>query len=323
MIVTAVGNYPKTPDRPRPARLRTAYARLERADIAPEDFAAIEDEVTADVLAEQQAAGVELLTDGQIRWLDEQTYLAGRLDGIALNGLTRFFDTNTYFREPIVEGAIVWREPLTVRDYELASATATRPVKPVLTGPCSLARLSRDEHYGSLEDLAFAYADALNAEARALQALEPPLIQFNEPVLTAHPEDLPLAEKVWPRLLDGLSLETAVYFYFGPPGAAVAAAVRSGFTTVGVDATRPGVLDALRAGPLSEKLAVGVIDSRTTRLEAVDEIAATVSQALTLRDADRLYVNPNQGLEFLPREQARLKLARLVEGVEAVRGGAK
>ncbi|MPZ50015.1 MAG: methylcobamide--CoM methyltransferase [Dehalococcoidia bacterium] len=323
MLVTVVGNYPKIPNLPRPARLRNAFARLDRGQITPEELAKVEDEVTIEVLKEQADAGVELLTDGQVRWFDEQTYIAGKLGGVEINGLIRFFDTNTYYREPIINGPVAWREPILIRDYAFARDNASRPVKPVLTGPYTLARLCRNDHYSSFEDVAFGLAEALNAEAKALAAEDPPLIQFNEPAITRHPEDARLAESIWRRLLSGLSGETAVSFYFGPPGDAVAAALNAGFTTVGVDTTIPGVLDAIAAGPKPPKLAAGIMDSRTTRLEDVDVLAGHVEAAAALAGSDNLYVNPNIGLEFLPREQAQAKLVRLVEGVNKARGGAK
>jgi 5-methyltetrahydropteroyltriglutamate--homocysteine methyltransferase len=322
MLVTVVGNYPKVPNLPRPARLRNALARLDRGQITPEELAKVEDEVTVEVLKEQDEAGIELLTDGQVRWFDEQTYIAGQLGGVEINGLIRFFDTNTYYREPVINGDVAWKEPILVRDYRFANEHASRPVKPVLTGPYTLARLSRNEHYASFEATAFALAEALNTEARALTAEQPPLIQFNEPAIIQHPEDVRLVEDVWRRLLSGLGVETAVYFYFGAPGAAAAAAIEAGFTTIGVDLTIPGALDALKEGPQPAKLAAGVMDSRTTRLEDVDLLAERVREALTVVPADNLYVNPNMGLEFLPREQAQAKLVRLVEGVNRARKAA-
>jgi 5-methyltetrahydropteroyltriglutamate--homocysteine methyltransferase len=187
MIITTVGNYPKTPDWPRPAPLRTALARLDRGEVTLEDLARIEDGVTAEVMSEQDKAGVELLTDGQVRWPDEVTYIAGRLEGTTLSGLVRYFDTNTYYRKPVIVGPIAWLSALVEGDYRFARASSGLPMKPVLTGPYTLARLSNDEYYGDLRTLACAYADALNTEALALADSLPPLIQFNEPAITAHP----------------------------------------------------------------------------------------------------------------------------------------
>ena len=78
----------------------------------------------------QAEAGIELVTDGQIRWEDEATYLAGAMEGVELNGLIRLFDTNTYYRQPFVEGPVKWRAPITVRDYLFAREKSSRPVKP-------------------------------------------------------------------------------------------------------------------------------------------------------------------------------------------------
>jgi 5-methyltetrahydropteroyltriglutamate--homocysteine methyltransferase len=124
---------------------------------------------------------------------------------------------------------------------------------------------------------------------------------------------------VWRRLLDGVGAETAVYFYFGLPGAALAPAVESGFTTVGVDLVDQRALAQITTGPTPQKLAAGVVDSRNTRLETVEQIAARIRDAATVVAPDKLYLNPNMGLEFLPREQAYDKLVRLVEGTNKAR----
>lgn len=319
MIVTVVGNYPKIPNRPRTARLRNAYARLDRGQIGWDDVRKVQDQVTIEVIREQTEAGIELLTDGQVRWDDEQTYLAGAMAGIEITGLIRFFDTNTFYRQPVVNGAISWKGPVTVRDFEFAVQNSTRPVKAVLTGPLTLARLSKNEHYADNLSVATAFAEALNLEAKALVAAGAHVVQFNEPAACRFQEDAASAAKVWKRLLDGVNAETAVYFYFGVPGAALAPAVESGFTTVGIDLVDPRGLDQARAGPKPQKLAAGVIDSRNTRRETVDQIAARIRGAAAVAGTDKLYVNPNMGLEFLPREQAYDKLVRLVEGVNKAR----
>lgn len=319
MIVTVVGNYPKIPNRPRPARLRNAYTRLDRGEITWEDVKKVQAQVTIEVLKEQADAGVELVTDGQIRWDDEQTYMAGALSGIEITGLIRFFDTNTFYREPVIKGPVAWKGPITVGDYEFAVRNSARPVKPVLTGPLTLARLSKNQHYADITSLSLAFAEALNQEAKALVAAGAGIVQFNEPAAARHQEDAAVASKVWRRLLDGVSGETAVYFYFGTPGKALAPAVESGFTTIGVDLVNPRGIEDLRAGPKPHKLAAGVADSRNTRLETVDQIVARVRDAASVVSPANLYVNPNMGLEFLPREQAYDKLVRLVEGANKAR----
>jgi len=320
VISTVVGSYPKIPDPPAPARLRTALTRIDRNEVALEELVRIEDDVTREVIREQEEAGIDLVTDGHIRWSDEVTYVASQFEGISLGALTRFFDTNTYYRRPVVEERLAWRAPITTRDLVVAAKQSHRPLKAVLPGPYTLARLSQDRYYGSLERLTLAFADALNSEAKALQELAPALVQFNEPAITQHPEDVTLAGEAWWRLLSGLTVETAVYFYFGPPGDAHAQAVEAGFTTIGVDATIEGIMERLESCPRPGKLAVGVVDSRTTRLESRQVVEERIRHALRIVAPEDLYVNPNMGLEFLPRHWARAKLKLIVEAISRLNG---
>jgi 5-methyltetrahydropteroyltriglutamate--homocysteine methyltransferase len=313
MILTMPGNYPKTPDLPHPARLRRALAGLDNGTTSPQDLAYVEDEVTLEVLTIQADAGLGLLTDGQVRWMDEVTYVAGRLGGVALGKMIRWFDTNTYFREPVVESAVRWHEPITGRDYAFARDSTPLPVKAVLPGPYTLARVTRDETYGDLLALALAYAEALNHEARVLQSLSAPVIQFNEPAITLNQDDSAIAMAAWRRLLQGLDVETAVHLYFGPAAAILPVATAAGFITVGIDATLPENMRALETGPLPRKLCLGAVDARVTRMESREEVAALVRRAERAMGDRPMYLSPNMGLEFLPREQAWMKLRLLAD----------
>jgi len=89
MQTTAVGSYPKIPNRPRPARLRRAIARFDRGEITAEELARVEDEVTIEVIGEQTEAGLDIVTDGQVRWDDDQTYIARRLEGFEIGGILK------------------------------------------------------------------------------------------------------------------------------------------------------------------------------------------------------------------------------------------
>ncbi len=316
MITTVVGNYPKIPNRPRPARLRSAITRFERGEISQEELHRVEDEVTQEVIDEQVQAGIDLITDGQIRWEDEITYFARRLQGIAINGLVRFFDNNTYYRQPVIEGPLAWRSPVTVADYRFAADYSPKPVKAVLTGPYTLARLSLDQHYGSLERLTLAYAEALNTEARALQEAGAPVIQLNEPALLMHKDGFPLFEEACRRTLEGVTAEKALYTYFGDVEGLYPQLLDLPVDTLGLDfVSGPRNWELIEKTPFPKKLSLGIVDARNTRMETPQQIASAVQRALKRLPPERIYVNPNCGLDFLPREVAQAKLARLVEGV--------
>ena len=316
MIATVVGSYPKIPNRPRPARLRNAINRFDRGDISEEELRRVEDEVTIEALQEQAEAGLDLLTDGQIRWEDEQTYLARKLSGVSINGLIRWFDTNMYYRQPVIEGDVGWPGPVTVRDYAFAVEHSQKPVKAVLTGPYTLARLSVDKHYNSMEAVATALAEALNQEAKALKASGAQLIQFNEPAILQHKDDLPVFANVCRRLVEGLAVETALYLYFGDVDGIYPQVLDLPFDLIGLDfvmgAKNEGLL---KRAPFTKKLGLGIVDARNTRLEAPGHIAERIRALANGVEPDRIHVSPNAGLEFLPREVAQEKLRRLAQGV--------
>lgn len=313
LILTMTGNYPKTPDLPHPPKLRRALSRLDTGAATLQDVAYVEDEVTLEVLRIQEEAGLGLLTDGQVRWADEVTYVAGRFGGAGLGRMIRWFDTNTYFREPVVRSELRWQGPITGRDYAFARDSTPLPVKAVLPGPYTLAKLSRDEAYGDVLALALAYAEALNHEARILQSLGAPVIQFNEPSITQHDGDTAVAMAAWQRLLQGLKIETAVQLYFGPAAAVLPVAIAAGFVTIGIDATVPENMRALELGKTPRHLCLGVVDARVRRMESRQDVAALVRRARDVMGERRLYISPNMGLEYLPREQAWMKLRLLAD----------
>ena len=126
MQTTVVGNYPKIPNRPRPARLRVALNKRDRGEITDEELARVRDEVTVEVIQEQIDAGVDIVTDGQVRWDDDQTYIATTLKGIEIGSLQRYMDTNTYYRQPEITGPVSWQAPALVSDFQFARENSSK-----------------------------------------------------------------------------------------------------------------------------------------------------------------------------------------------------
>jgi 5-methyltetrahydropteroyltriglutamate--homocysteine methyltransferase len=313
---TSVGSYPKIPDLPAPGRWRSAAEKLQRGDITREEFRRVEDEVTREAIADQVEAGLDLITDGQIRWEDGQTYFARRMSGFSIDGLQRWFDTNVYYRQPVAEGPVTWREPITVEDYRFARQHSPKPVKPVVTGPYTLARLSQNRFYSTLGEFVLALARALNRELRVLDAESPPLVQVDEPAILHHPEDLPLFREAVAALLEGVRSPVALYTYFGDARKLLAAFADMPFAVIGLDfAAGPRNWDALEAEgfPPDRRLGFGVLDARNTRLETVDEVLRALDRLSRVVPLERVDLGPSAGLEFLPRRAARAKLVRLVE----------
>ena len=323
MLSTTVGNYPRVALEAGGASVRRAWTRLDRGQGSIEDVRAAEDLYTDEILREQAEAGVDMVTDGQVRWDDAQTYWARGIEGFEITGLIRWFDTNTYYRQPVLRSAPRWTGPIAARDVEYAMAHADRPVKAVITGPYTLAKLSVDEHFGDVQKFAFALAEVLNQEAKALAALGPAVIQFDEPAIVrpGNGGDQPIFEQAMRVLTSGISAKTALYTYFGGVGGLDAGRLFAlPFDVIGLD-FRMGAenWEALGAFPADKELGLGIVDARNTKPETVDEIVNSVRRASEHVSADRIHVNPSCGLEFLPRDRARAKLLRLGEATARAR----
>ena len=324
MITTLVGNYPKVAEGAYTAKLIGAITKWQRQELSDDQLEAACQDVTTAVIREQEQAGVDLVTDGQIRWEDLVTPMARGLDGFEINGLSRWFNNNVYYRRPILHKAPVRRGPVLVDQYRFAARTATKPVKAVLPGPYTFAVMSEDRHYKRLRPFVLKMAEILHEEARDLVKAGAPLVQFDEPAVGFGPHtgagktDLKLAVEALGVAAGGLKAKTAVYTYFGSLDGALASLQRAPVDVIGIDVvSHPETLAALKRVKLTKELALGCLDARNTKLESVTELHALFNVVAKRIPLDRLYVNPNCGLEFLPHRQALAKVKRLVEAVRS------
>ena len=327
ILASLLNSYPRIGDRPAEQVLRRAIARADQGEAPETAVREAEDELTRQAIAEQIAAGLDLLTDGQVRWHDPVSHLTRGLAGFKTGGLLRYFDTNTYYRQPEVVGPIGRERPILVDAYRFALGQADgRPVKALLTGPLTIARLSREATSPprGLRALALEVAAAFNREVLDLEAAGAPLIQIDEPALARHPGDLPILREALPRLLAGLtkarailatSFGDAVPLFRDLAGLPVALV---GFDLLAVQADLGGLARAL---PADKGLLLGVVDGRNTRME---DPATTFERVLrpflghsaAMRGAAgpegrEIHLAPNHGLEFLPRAAAKAKMGVL------------
>ena len=317
MITTVVGNYPKLSSKPQAPSLRRAISQLDRGQMTQEEFDSVADEVTREAIGEQLEAGLDLITDGQIRWDDGQNYFARGIKGFSLNGLLRYFDTNTYFRQPVPEKKLEWEGPIAVNDFKLAQQASTKPVKPVITGPFTMGYLSQQGCYSDRADLVRDLASILNREALALQEAGATIIQFDEPAFLRYKQDFSLLEEASAVVTRGLQVKTAIYTYFRDLSGIHQRFFQLPYQVFGLDFVMGrGNYELIKDLPPGKELAAGIVDARNTKMESVDELVESIREISGSVSLDRLYVNPSAGLEFLPRATAEAKLVRMVEGAK-------
>ena len=221
LLLTNSGSYPRIGETPELQELRRTTGAWERGEKTAEELKAAEDAVVRAAVDEQVRAGLDLVTDGQVRWYDPISHLASKLGGIEINGLLRFFDTNFYFRQPVAKGPLARKDGLVVSEYQFARSVSSKPVKPVLTGPYTLAKFTLVEHdpYRGFNTLVRAYAECLAAEMDALAAAGAEVIQLDEPAILKHPADFPILQRAVEYLAHHKGrARLALYVYFGDPG---------------------------------------------------------------------------------------------------------
>lgn len=317
---TVVGSYPKPPTEGETFRVRKTIHGLDKGTASIEDLHAAQDELAREVIAEQEAAGIDLVTDGHVRWDDILTPFARNIAGFEIGGLLRWFDNNVYYRRPICIGDLEWRGPSAVESFRFASSVATVDVKQVIPGPITFAGLSVDEHYRDHEAFVLAIARVLAQEAFELEAAGARFIQIDEPALLGAPEDLSLARKALELVTAELGqAELTLGTYFGD-------AKRLGAELFDLPVHRfafdlvsgPENRELLKSLPAGKAIQLGIVDARNTMLEDADRLQHLIEEVAGELGTERVAVAPSAGLEFLPREKARAKLERLAEAAKKV-----
>ncbi len=324
LVLAHTGSYPRIGDSPDLQLLRRTIAGVDRGERTATELAAAEDEMTRRALAEQARAGIELATDGQIRWNDPVSHLAGKMKNVGVNGLLRFFDTNFYFRQPVLAGRPARSGALLVEEYQFARqalAALTNgqggapKLKAVLTGPYTLARLSLVEGpvMQRLEERAGAYAEVLAAEVAALDEAGAESIQVDEPAILLHPNDWPVFTAALGELLAARGrARLALYVYFHDCVPLYERLAELPVDVLGLDFTyNRELVNVVAAAGSPHPLGLGLVDGRNTMLEAPESVAREIARMLPKVAGEECYLGPSCGLEYLPRDRAYAKLELL------------
>ena len=330
---TVVGSYPQPNWLIDRAKLGSKVPRVRAPEIwrVPAEFLEqAQDDATLVAIRDMEAAGIDIITDGEMRRESYSNRFATALEGIDIeNPGTTINRTGVKAVVPRVAGPIRRRHPVEVRDVQFLRANTDRPIKITLPGPFTMTQQAQDDYYKDEEALALAYAAAVNEEIRDLKRAGADVIQLDEPWLQARADRAArYGVKAINRALDGIDGTTIVHLCFG-----YAAAVKdkpTGYSFLGqlaecrarqisIEAAQPR-LDLAVAKELAPKsVMVGVIDLGTETVEAPAQVAERIRSALKFVPADKLVVAPDCGMKYLSRAAAFGKLKALAEGAAIVR----
>jgi len=333
LTTTVVGSYPQPGWLIHRDRLGSKVPRIRAPEIwkVPEkDLEEAQDDATLIAIRDMERAGIDIITDGEMRRESYSNRFATALDGVdSVNPGTTVNRSGGQSAVPRITGPIRRRIPVEVRDVEFLRRNTSKRIKITLPGPFTMTQQAQDDYYRDEEALALAYAAAVNEEARDLKAAGADVIQLDEPWLQARAERAArYGVKAINRALQGIEGTTVVHLCFG-----YAAAVKdkpSGYSflpqladttasQISIEAAQPR-LDLAILKELSRKtVMLGIIDLGTNAVESPEEVARRIRSGLKHVPAERLVVAPDCGMKYLPREVAFSKLLSLVQGAAMVR----
>jgi len=332
---TLVGSYPQPEwliDRKRLAGRFPPRVRARELWRVPEPYLAeAQDDATIMAIKAQEDAGLDIITDGEIRRESYSNRFATALDGVDLDNPGTALDRSGHPNPvPRVVGPIRRRHPVGVSDLEFLLRHTQRRVKVTVPGPFTMAQQAQIDHYGGSRELAaMDYAGAVNAEIRDLFNAGADIVQIDEPYMQARPEEArAFGLAALNRALEGVVGTTAVHICFGY--AAIIHVRPSGYSflpelaecscrQVSVETAQSNLDCAVLAKLPGKKIIVGVIDLSKNEVETAEQVAARIRRALPFVSSADIVVGTDCGMKYLPREVAFAKMQAMVAGARMLR----
>ena len=334
LVTTVVGSYPQPDWLVDRALLSKGVPRVRMQAMwrVPEPLLEqAQDDATIVAIRDMERAGIDIISDGEIRRESYSNHFATALDGVDNRNPGVIKDRNgNETHVPRVVGPIRRIRPVELRDMQFVRRNTDRPAKITLPGPFTMAQQARNEYYRNVEELAMDFAAAVNMEAHELQAAGADVIQLDEPWLRNDPEGAKrYAVPAINRALAGLTVPTALHLCFGY-AAVVKHQKPTGYSflpqladttawQISIEAAQPKLDLGVLADLAGKSIILGVIDLADPAVETVDQVIARIRAGLAYVPADRLIPAPDCGMKYLSRETAFGKLSALSAGARAVR----
>jgi 5-methyltetrahydropteroyltriglutamate--homocysteine methyltransferase len=333
LLTTVVGSYPQPEwliDRDRlgerlPPRVRARELWRVPGPLLEE----AQDDATRLAVQDMERAGVDVITDGEMRRESYSNRFATALDGVDLDNPGAALDRTGHENPvPRVVGPVGRVRPVEVRDVAFLRSITERRIKITVPGPFTMTQQAQNDHYADERNLALAYAEAVNEELHDLKAAGADVVQIDEPYLQARPERArEYAVEAIDRALAGIEGDTVLHTCFGY--AHIVKDRLSGYpflrelrecaaTHVSLEAAQPNLDAAVLRELAGKTIVLGVLDLGSSEVETPEVVAERTRRALEVVPAEQLVVAPDCGMKYLPRERAFRKLEAMVAGARLV-----
>jgi len=331
---TVVGSYPQPAWLVDHALLAQGVPRTRLRElwrVAPEQLQAAQDDATRLAIQDMERAGIDIITDGEIRRESYSNRFANSLDGIDDQNPAVIRSQNGLETQiPRVVAKIARMNSVEVDDFRFLKSHTKRLTKVTLPGPFTMGQQAKDEYYHDEEAMVMDFAAAVNAEALALQAAGADFIQLDEPWLRHDPEAAKrYAVKAINRALQGLTVPTVVHLCFGyaavvkgqkPTGYSFLPGLGDSIATqISIEAAQPKLDLGVLTDLAGKKIMLGVLDLGDPHIETAEQVASRIRAGLKFVKAQQLIPAPDCGMKYLPRSVAFGKLCALSAGARLVR----
>jgi 5-methyltetrahydropteroyltriglutamate--homocysteine methyltransferase len=331
---TLVGSYPQPEwliDRKAlSGRMPPRTRLLELWRVNAEFLREAQDDAALLAIRDQERAGIDIVTDGEVRRESYSNQFANALDGIDLdNPGSKLSRTGTKVSVPRVVGKIQRRTPVNVCEAHFLRSNTERRIKVTVPGPFTMTHLSQNDFYASDAELAMDYAVAVNAEIKDLFLEGVDVVQIDEPYLQAYPDHArDYAIPALNRALQGVTGTTALHTCFGyaalvqgrPAGYSFLEELNGcGISQVSIETAQVNLDCSILAGLREKSVILGVLDLSKNDAESAEVVAERIRRALPYVSAERLIIAPDCGMKYMPRAAAFAKLEAMVAGTKIVR----
>ena len=291
-----------------------------------------QDDATLLAIRDLERAGIDIITDGEIRRESYSNRFATALEGIDL-AKPGHVKSRSGHRTPVprVVGKIKRKGPVEVRDMRFLRANTDRLAKITLPGPFTMSQQAINEYYDDTDEMVMDYAAAVNAEAKDLVKAGADVIQLDEPWLRQDPDAAKrIAVKAINRALQGITVPTIVHLCFGYAALVPGETKPVGYSflpeladstadQISIEAAQPKLDLGVLSDLAPKKILLGVLDLNDLKVETPKKVADRIRRGLKHLPADRLIPAPDCGMKYLPRDVAFGKLKAMVEGAAIVR----
>jgi 5-methyltetrahydropteroyltriglutamate--homocysteine methyltransferase len=332
---TLVGSYPQPEwliDRKKLAGRFPPRVRVRDLWRIPQEYLAeAQNDATLLAIKAQEAAGLDIITDGEIRRESYSNHFATALEGVDIDNPGTALDRSGHPNPvPRVVGPIRRKHAVCTDDVKFLKSNTSRPIKFTVPGPFTMSQQAQIEHYGGSRELAaMDYATAVGEEIRDIFRAGADIVQVDEPYMQARPDEArAYGLRALNRALEGVTGQTAVHICFGY--AAIIHERPSGYSflpelagcscaQVSIETAQSNLDCSVLTALEGKQIMVGVIDLSSTEVETPETVAARIRRAMQFVKAENIIVAPDCGMKYLPRDVAFGKMQAMAAGAHIVR----